>query len=55
MSYVLAFLIATLGVAAFMYGGYDDSPGLQGIGLLLVLAAVALVVRAVRRARRHRA
>ena len=52
MRYVLAALTAALGVAAFVYGGYDDSPGLQGIGALLVVGAITFAVRAARRRRR---
>ncbi len=37
-------------VSAVVLGEADDSPGLQGPGVLLVLAAVVLGVRAVRRA-----
>jgi hypothetical protein len=48
---IVAVLVAVLGVAAVLLGGADDSPGLQGIGVLLVLGAVAAAVRAVRRAR----
>jgi drug/metabolite transporter (DMT)-like permease len=51
MKYVLASLVAVLGVAAFLYGGADDSPGLQLIGALLVLGAAAFSVRTARRAR----
>jgi hypothetical protein len=51
MNYVLASLIALLGVAAFLYGGADDSPGLQLIGAVLVLGAAAFSVRAARRTR----
>ena len=40
-----------LGVAAMVLGEADDSPGLQGIGLLLIIGAVVLSVRTVRRAR----
>ncbi len=50
--YVTAVVIAglaALGGAAVVYGGYDDSPGAQFIGLLLVLGAVALGARAGRR------
>ncbi|MDT0278312.1 hypothetical protein [Blastococcus goldschmidtiae] len=47
---VALFVLEVLGV---LLGGADDSPGLQGIGGLLVLGAIALVVRAVRRGRPH--
>jgi protein-S-isoprenylcysteine O-methyltransferase Ste14 len=43
--------LAALGIAAVVLGESDDSPGLQGLGVLLVIGAVALGVRTVRRAR----
>ena len=44
---VLAALLATaIGVAAIVLGEADDSPGLQGLGVLLVAGTVALGVRA---------
>jgi hypothetical protein len=49
--YLLAALVAALGAAAFVLGGADDSPGLQGIGALLVLGAVVFAVRTARRPR----
>jgi hypothetical protein len=51
MRYVLVALAVLLGIAAFLYGGADDSPGLQLIGALLVIGAVVLAVRTARRAR----
>jgi hypothetical protein len=44
-----AVLVIALGVAAVVYGEADDSPGLQGIGVLLVIGTVVLGVRMVRR------
>ena len=44
-------LAVAIGVAAVVYGEGDDSPGLQGLGVLLVLGAVVLGVRSVRRSR----
>lgn len=38
-----------LGVLAVVAGGADDSPGLQGIGLVIVAGAVVLGVRSSRR------
>lgn len=35
-----------IGIAAIVYGGYDDSPGLQGLGALLVIGILAWVARA---------
>lgn len=45
----LAVLGVALGVAAVVAGGADDSPGLQGIGVLLAIAAVVFGVRTLRR------
>ncbi|WP_405426107.1 hypothetical protein [Micromonospora sp. NBC_00617] len=36
-------------IAALVYAGADDSPGLQLIGALLVVGAVVFAVRTVRR------
>ncbi len=49
MKPLLAILAATLGVAAVVLGGADDSPGLQLLGVLFVVGAVTLGVRTVRR------
>ena len=49
MKYALVALAVLFGLAAIVFGGYDDSPGLQGIGLLVIIAAVVLGVRAARR------
>jgi VIT1/CCC1 family predicted Fe2+/Mn2+ transporter len=43
--------LVALGVLGMVLGEADDSPGLQGIGGLLILGALALGVRAVRRGR----
>ena len=43
LSAVLA-AIALVG-AAVVYGGADDSPGLQGIGALMVIEATAVALR----------
>lgn len=52
MRYLLPVLLVALGAAAFVYGGADDSPGLQLIGAVIVVGAVVLAVRARRSARR---
>ena len=51
MKYLVAILVFALGVAGIVGGGYDDSPGAQVLGLLLVVVAVVLGVRAARRGR----
>jgi hypothetical protein len=43
--------VLALGVAGVVHGEADDSPGLQLIGVLLVVGAVALGVRTARRSR----
>lgn len=40
-----------LGVLAVLLGGADDSPGLQGIGGFLIVAAVVVGARQLRRSR----
>lgn len=49
MNYVLAVLAVAVGVAGIVYGEADDSPGLQLIGVVLVVGALAFAVRAVAR------
>lgn len=49
---ILAAILATgIGVAAIVLGEADDSPGLQGLGVLLVIGSVALGVRTAQRSR----
>ncbi|WP_204263431.1 hypothetical protein [Geodermatophilus normandii] len=52
LAVVVALLaVVALGVAGVVLGEADDSPGLQGLGGLLVIGAVVFGVRAARRAR----
>jgi hypothetical protein len=51
MTYVLVVLAIAIGVAAIVAGGYDDAPGAQLIGLVIIIGAVALIVRTVLRSR----
>jgi drug/metabolite transporter (DMT)-like permease len=51
MKYLAVILAIALGVAIIVYGGHDDSPGAQLIGVLLIVGAVVLCVRMVRRSR----
>jgi drug/metabolite transporter (DMT)-like permease len=51
--WLVSLLVVALGVAVFVLGGADDSPGLQGIGAVLVAGAAVLHVRAARRDRRR--
>ncbi len=50
LAVVALLLVVALGVAGVVLGEADDSPGLQGRGVLLVIGAAAVVVRLVRRA-----
>jgi hypothetical protein len=52
-TFAIAAVVAVLGIAAIVLGGYDDSPGLQGIGLLMVLGALFVSARKVYRRRRQ--
>ncbi|MFD7658328.1 hypothetical protein ACFV4N_30510 [Actinosynnema sp. NPDC059797] len=49
VNYLLAFLALAVGIAAVIFGGADDSPGLQLIGALIVLGVVGHGVRTARR------
>jgi drug/metabolite transporter (DMT)-like permease len=48
---IVAVLVLAIGVACVVYGEADDSPGLQLLGVLLVVGAVVLGVRLARRRR----
>ncbi len=48
---VVLLAVVALGVAGVVLGEADDSPGLQGLGVLLVVGAAWFGVRAVRRTR----
>jgi hypothetical protein len=53
MKYLIALLVAALGVAGMVLGEADDSPGLQLIGVVLIVGAVAMGIRIARRSRSH--
>ena len=48
---VAVVVLVVVGVPGMVAGESDDSPGLQGIGGLLILGAVVLAVRTARRGR----
>ena len=52
MKYLVAVLLLALGIAGIVAGGADDSPGLQLLGVLVVVGAVVLGVRTARRRNR---
>ena len=51
MKYLALVLAVAIGVAAVVYGEGDDSPGLQLLGAVIVIAAIVFGVRTVRRSR----
>ncbi len=43
---IILFILAILfGTFLFIYGGYDDSPGAQGLGLLVVISGIVSIVK----------
>lgn len=46
---ILQFLGVTLGVLAIVSGELDDSPGLQGIGVVLILSVFLSIFKIVKR------
>jgi hypothetical protein len=38
-------LLVFVGVFAMIFGEFDDSPGLQGLGLILIISVVFLYFR----------
>ena len=50
---LVVLVVVALGVAGVVLGEADDSPGLQGLGVLLALGAVVLGVRTLRRPRQR--
>ena len=53
MRYLLAVLALAAGAFGMVAGEADDSPGLQGLGMLLIVSTVVLVVRTRRRGQPH--
>jgi hypothetical protein len=49
--FVPALVVVALGVTAAMHGEADDAPGLSGLGILLVVGALAVAVRVAQRGR----
>ncbi|MFA6486054.1 MAG: GGIII-like transmembrane region-containing protein [Candidatus Magasanikbacteria bacterium] len=41
---ILSISTILLGVFFIIFGGYDDSPGLQGIGLILIIVTVVIAI-----------
>ena len=45
LSWTPKILAILLGGFFIVFGGYDDSPGLQGIGLILIIAIIVAIIR----------
>lgn len=39
------FVAILFGVFLFIYGGYDDSPGAQGLGVLIFIGSIYYLVK----------
>ena len=48
MRYLIAVLLVAVGVVGIVAGERDDSPGLQLLGVLVIVGAVVLAVRTAR-------
>ena len=53
LTYLVAVVLAAVGAAGMVAGEADDSPGLQFLGVLVIVTAVVLAIRAHRRSRRR--
>ncbi|MEK7600691.1 MAG: hypothetical protein AAB463_01890 [Patescibacteria group bacterium] len=42
---VLSVLAILFGAFLFVFGGYDDSPGSQGLGLVIVIGSVVNIIK----------
>lgn len=42
---ILSILAILLGLFLIVFGGYDDSPGAQGLGLILIITTIVVMIR----------
>ncbi|MFH1207135.1 MAG: hypothetical protein V1668_00835 [Patescibacteria group bacterium] len=42
---LLSILAILFGIFLVVYGGYDDSPGAQGLGLIVVIIGIVMIVK----------
>ena len=42
---IFSILTILFGLFLIVFGGYDDSPGAQRLGLILIIVAVAIMIR----------
>jgi hypothetical protein len=45
MKSIFASILVVIGILAIIFGEADDSPGLQGLGLILVMVVVVICYR----------
>lgn len=42
---IFSTLTILFGLFLIIFGGYDDSPGAQGLGLILIITTIIVVIR----------
>jgi hypothetical protein len=42
---IVSILVILFGVFMFIYGGYDDSPGAQGLGLMIFIIGIVSIIK----------
>ncbi|MFA5048122.1 MAG: GGIII-like transmembrane region-containing protein [Patescibacteria group bacterium] len=42
---IFSVLVILFGLFLIIFGGHDDSPGAQGLGLILIITTIVIVVR----------
>lgn len=45
LCWIPKFLVILLGIFFIVFGEFDDSPGLQGLGLILIITIVIITIR----------
>ena len=45
LKFIIAILGLPLGIFIFIYGGYDDSPGAQLLGLIIFLFSLYILIK----------
>jgi len=45
MKIILSILVILFGLFLIVFGGYDDSPGAQGLGLILIIATIIMAIK----------
>jgi len=45
LSWILRILAISFGAFLVVFGGYDDSPGAQGLGLVLIIITIIFIIK----------